>query len=830
MNHKFAELISSISDDSLFVFADSAIKGLFILLMVALGLMLIKKASAARRHLIWVLALLAVGAMPVLSYCLPAWQLPVLPEPMVRWQADVIAHRDVTMAPVDLPLDNAASNEQRPVGKLHGTPLAAAVVTEEATTVSALTWRQWILFIWTLGFGLAMLPLLIGAIALFFIRRSIGHVDDAKLTNILDRVRGQLGINRAITVLQSEKNSSGQTPAVWGVLTPVLLLPKEYIKWTNDRLESVLLHELAHIKRYDWLTQMVIHVIGAMHWFNPLVWFAIRRVRLEREKACDDLVLRAGVTGPDYAQHLLDIAKNVSTPRPLASLALAMARTSQVEKRLVDILNPTTNRSGLTRCRVAITVLVFAGIAMMFSTVRATGKDAINSKPPQEAVSLVDHEAHQLIKSAAIKLEALPKKNRTQEQTKLFFEAHMEGVKAARKLHIVEHHGDLPSRIEELMSYFGEREFSWLVDHTEIVLPRYLTGRDNEIVTFFSVSDSQDYVTALMANGTISKLDSSAMMLQIAEHTSFEEEFNEVYQLESSEVVKRIARPYIDARRYRYMRRSFGQYELIPRGPEIMTFYADDQGVARNWGMSFGRKNGLELSGVLDFLGMSNETYFAPDTLRRKPISGDWIVRKTASLEERQKGLQLLLQSELDYEVEFTQHLVKRDVILAAGNYKPNYTIEFDDMKDDPPSVVLYSDGSDETRGAAIRGSGTVNTVSELIELIGGRTGVNCYLVSKNTALTIPYNYQASASLHVIKDAAQKSQMLDQLLDNLSTQTNLVFKREVAEIPTWFVYPKGTDYETVIRKIERDAGLQDKQATVSIELIKQYELNRKNPV
>ena len=830
MNQTFAELISSIGDDSLFVFADSAIKGLFVLLMVALGLMLVKKGSAARRHLVWVVALLAVGAMPVLSYCLPAWQLPVLPEQMVPWQADVIAPLEVTMAPSGLPLDIPASNEQGLVSELNGAPLAAAVVTEEVTTVLALTWRHWLLFIWTGGFGLAMLPLLIGVLALFLICRSSGHVDDANLTNVIDRVRGQLGINRSITVLQSEKNSSEQSPAVWGVLTPVLLLPKEYIKWTNDRLESVLLHELAHIKRYDWLTQMVIHVIGAMHWFNPLVWFAIRRVRLEREKACDDLVLGAGVTGPDYAQHLLDIARNVSMPRPLASVALAMARTSQVEKRLVDILNPRRNRNGLTRCRVVITVLVFAGVAVTFSTVRATGKDTIDAKLPVEAISLVDHEAHRLIKSAAIKLAGLPQENRTDEQTNRFFEAQMEGVKAARELYSAEHQGNLPSGIEDLMSYFGEREFYWLVDHTEVVLPRYLGAHDSEIVTFFNVSDSQEHVTVLTADGTISKLDSSAMMLQIVEHTSFEEEFDEVYQLKSSEVVKRIAPPYIDARHYHYMRRSFSQYESIPRGPEVMKFYADDQGIARRGSVGFGFRNGLKLSAVLDFLGMSNETYFAPDALRRKHILGDWVVRKSASLESRQKALKFLLQSELDYDVEFTQHLVKREVILAAGNYEPNYTFEFDDMKEGPPSVVLYSDGSDETRGAGIRSSGTVNTVSELIKLIGGRTGVNCYLVSKNTALIIPYNIQASGALYVIKDAAQKSQLLGQLLDNLSTQTNLVFKREVAELPTWFVYPKGTDYERVIRKIERDAGLQDKKVTVSRELIKQYELNGRDPV
>ena len=60
-------------------------------------------------------------------------------------------------------------------------------------------------------------------------------------------------------------------------------------------MQAVLLHELAHLRRRDPLWQLVAHCGLALHWFNPLAWFAVRRLRIEQERACDDFVLRAGI-------------------------------------------------------------------------------------------------------------------------------------------------------------------------------------------------------------------------------------------------------------------------------------------------------------------------------------------------------------------------------------------------------------------------------------------------------------------------------------------------------------------------------------------------------
>ena len=129
-------------------------------------------------------------------------------------------------------------------------------------------------------------------------------------------------------------------PFTSGILRPVVVVPTSALTtWTDERIRVVLLHELAHVRRRDCLVQAMSQVACAAYWFNPLTWVAARRLRAERERACDDLVLEAGLRGADYAQHLLDIARTVTSRRSLSAAALAMARPSELEGRLLAILD-----------------------------------------------------------------------------------------------------------------------------------------------------------------------------------------------------------------------------------------------------------------------------------------------------------------------------------------------------------------------------------------------------------------------------------------------------------------------------------------------------------
>jgi hypothetical protein len=104
-------------------------------------------------------------------------------------------------------------------------------------------------------------------------------------------------------------------------------------------------------------------LLRAAYWFNPLVWIACRRLRLESEQACDDAVLGLGVEGPEYATHLLDLARAFKQSRTTAFPAPAMARPSSLERRVRAMLNTHLVRTPLTRA---------AGFAIAIALVAVT--------------------------------------------------------------------------------------------------------------------------------------------------------------------------------------------------------------------------------------------------------------------------------------------------------------------------------------------------------------------------------------------------------------------------------------------------------------------------
>ena len=94
----------------------------------------------------------------------------------------------------------------------------------------------------------------------------------------------------------------------FGTWAPSIVIPATADLWPDDRRRAVLLHELAHVVRYDCLTQTLAIIVCAAYWPHPAVWWVARQLRVERELACDDRVLAAGAEARAYAGHLLDIA------------------------------------------------------------------------------------------------------------------------------------------------------------------------------------------------------------------------------------------------------------------------------------------------------------------------------------------------------------------------------------------------------------------------------------------------------------------------------------------------------------------------------------------
>lgn len=127
-------------------------------------------------------------------------------------------------------------------------------------------------------------------------------------------------------------------PVVFGIWRPVVILPPDADSWLGARLDAVLLHEMAHIRRRDILARLVADVACALHWFNPLVWVAAARLRAEAEVACDQAVVHAGIGAEAYANELLQLARTYNGA-PLLVPAIGIVGASSLAARVRAILN-----------------------------------------------------------------------------------------------------------------------------------------------------------------------------------------------------------------------------------------------------------------------------------------------------------------------------------------------------------------------------------------------------------------------------------------------------------------------------------------------------------
>jgi hypothetical protein len=138
------------------------------------------------------------------------------------------------------------------------------------------------------------------------------------------------------------------TPLTWGWFDPVIMLPEDALEWSEEHRQIVLRHELAHVARADALAQLAAGVACAIYWFHPLVWIAERKLRAECEQACDDRVVASGTPAPVYAAHLLEVARSARSFGGPGFLSVAMARPSQLEGRLLAVLNESRQRNAVS--------------------------------------------------------------------------------------------------------------------------------------------------------------------------------------------------------------------------------------------------------------------------------------------------------------------------------------------------------------------------------------------------------------------------------------------------------------------------------------------------
>ncbi|HEX8246489.1 MAG TPA: M56 family metallopeptidase [Longimicrobium sp.] len=297
-------------------------KSTLLLAAAAGGAHLLRRGSAAARHLVWTLALGGLLALPALAVLLPDWKPALLA--FLRPAAVAVAS------------GGEAAATSSPA---HPLVLAFAAV-------------------WAAGALAVLARLAMGLHGVRRLARAAEPVTDPAWTELLERFAAAVGVRRPVVLLRSREAAM---PLTWGAFRPAVLLPAEADGWTPGRRRVVMLHELAHVARRDCLMQLLAELCCALYWFHPGAWWAARKMRIEREQACDDLVLAAGARASDYAGHLLDVARTYRAPALAA--AIAMARPSHLEGRVRAVLEARRDRRAVT----GRTAAVCAGAVLLAS-------------------------------------------------------------------------------------------------------------------------------------------------------------------------------------------------------------------------------------------------------------------------------------------------------------------------------------------------------------------------------------------------------------------------------------------------------------------------------
>jgi TonB family protein len=340
-------------------------------LVVLIGLLatrLLRNRSAAVRHFVLAAALVCAAATPSLRLVAPAWRASAGAW-LIRSRVELI----------DRPL--AVLTDETPT-----MPVAGHVTGPGAFRAPVVMRVLGVL--WLTGVGVSFFALVVGLSRLAWLASRARRVTNGPWASVAADVSSAYGLRRPLALLQSDHPTLLVT---WGFPHPKVLLPADAPRWPHDRIRIVLGHELAHIRRGDWIVQMVAGLLRSVYWFNPLVWIACWQLRLESEQACDDAVLKLGVEGTAYASELVDIARACRSDRPLLVPAPAIASPSSLERRVRAMLNARLNRDPMTRSAslaaavllVAVTVLVAGFGASAQSTFAAVSGSIVdpNGRP-----------------------------------------------------------------------------------------------------------------------------------------------------------------------------------------------------------------------------------------------------------------------------------------------------------------------------------------------------------------------------------------------------------------------------------------------------------------
>ena len=235
----------------------------------------------------------------------------------------------------------------------------------------------WLVSLWFMGLFVLSLRLMGGWVYIQYIKKwktkRVPRIWDEQLT----RLSRQLQIRRSVRLLES---ALIEVPTVIGWLRPVILMPI----WTltglsPQQIEAILVHELVHIRRYDYLVNLMQTLLETLLFYHPATWWISHRIRVEREYCCDDVTVAFCGDALTYTRALTEMEERRGPPLRLAVAASAHPLLGRI-RRLVE--TPSSPRVGsgwnLSGMVVFVPFLLLMSLLLLFPQKGYSAKDSIN--------------------------------------------------------------------------------------------------------------------------------------------------------------------------------------------------------------------------------------------------------------------------------------------------------------------------------------------------------------------------------------------------------------------------------------------------------------------
>lgn len=319
-------------------------------------LIALRRKSAQLRYFAANMGLLASLLSAVITF---SWYMqPVPVEPILQTaQTEIAAAQKAAK-----PLTAAEAAVAKPGFVLKDESKTPPVEPAKTKTLSLANFKRYfnqnlplLVLLWFAGMAIFLLKLLGLLLQTYDLRRHMNFPADPYWSDLLDGMARKLGSHPSIALLES---ALVRSPLTLGHLKPLILFPIGVInRLSEQEVEAILAHEMAHILRRDYLFNILQSVVEAIFYFHPAIWWISRQVRNEREHACDDQAVALLGSKINYAKALVAIQEMAFLPQTPA-LAFAGQRRNQLMYRIQRLFNQQSTKSNIMEKGIASAIVL----------------------------------------------------------------------------------------------------------------------------------------------------------------------------------------------------------------------------------------------------------------------------------------------------------------------------------------------------------------------------------------------------------------------------------------------------------------------------------------